>query len=132
MDDAAVKAAERLLADPVITYYGQDNGPRHDGMAVARAYLAQQPELARLRERCGTLAASLTEACEHMDRARGILTNNNPRPDCNWGMLDSGDLRAALADAADDVGRCPKCGHQPHEPGRCLNMASDNDCNCGD
>lgn len=26
--------------------------------------------------------------------------------------------------------RCPDCGHQSHPPGGCLNMASDNDCNC--
>lgn len=30
----------------------------------------------------------------------------------------------------DDVERCPGCGHQPHPPGGCLNMASDNDCDC--
>lgn len=25
---------------------------------------------------------------------------------------------------------CPSCGHGPHEPGACLNMASDSDCAC--
>lgn len=25
---------------------------------------------------------------------------------------------------------CPGCGHQLHKPGECLNMASDNDCDC--
>jgi hypothetical protein len=39
------------------------------------------------------LRAALTAACDRMDRARGILTNDNPRPDCNWGMLDARDLR---------------------------------------
>jgi hypothetical protein len=38
------------------------------------------------------LRAALTAACDRMDRARGILTNDNPRPDCNWGMLDASDL----------------------------------------
>lgn len=26
--------------------------------------------------------------------------------------------------------RCPGCGHSPHVSGGCLNMTSDNDCNC--
>lgn len=29
-----------------------------------------------------------------------------------------------------DLHRCPGCGHQYHYPDQCLNMASDNDCNC--
>jgi hypothetical protein len=28
--------------------------------------------------------------------------------------------------------RCSECGHQSHPPGQCLNIASDNDCNCGE
>jgi len=26
--------------------------------------------------------------------------------------------------------RCPSCGHMPHPSGKCLNIASDNDCDC--
>lgn len=26
--------------------------------------------------------------------------------------------------------RCDRCGHAPHPPGGCLNIASDNDCDC--
>jgi hypothetical protein len=37
------------------------------------------------------------QALERMDRARRILTGGDPRPNCNWGMLDTTDLRAALA-----------------------------------
>jgi hypothetical protein len=52
---------------------------------------------------------ALEAALERMDRARAILTDNNPRPECNWGMLDTSDLRAALAAQSDtDV--------QPDEP----------------
>lgn len=36
----------------------------------------------------------LAIAMERMDRARNILTNGNPRPECNWGMLDTTDLRS--------------------------------------
>lgn len=36
----------------------------------------------------------LATAMERMDRARNILTNGNPRPECNWGMLDTTDLRS--------------------------------------
>lgn len=39
----------------------------------------------------------LREALERMDRARNILTNGSPTPDCNWGMLDTSDLREAIA-----------------------------------
>lgn len=42
----------------------------------------------------------LAVALERMDRARAILTGGNPRPDCNWGMLDTADLRTASSEAA--------------------------------
>ena len=45
--------------------------------------------------------AVMHEALARMDRARSILTGGNPRPDCNWGMLDTSDLRAALATATE-------------------------------
>lgn len=38
----------------------------------------------------------IIEALERMDRARHILTDGNPRPECNWGMLDTADLRAMI------------------------------------
>lgn len=37
----------------------------------------------------------LNNAIERMDRARHILTDGNPRPDCMWAMLDTADLNAA-------------------------------------
>ena len=37
---------------------------------------------------------------------------------------------SALGYEVPKVERCPKCGHAPHEGGFCLNMASDNDCDC--
>ena len=39
----------------------------------------------------------LLAAIERMDRARTILTDGNPRPECNWGILATEDLRAHLA-----------------------------------
>lgn len=35
---------------------------------------------------------------------------------------------ASSADA--DKDKCPVCGHRPHPANGCLNMESDNDCNC--
>jgi len=35
---------------------------------------------------------ALEKAIERMNRARSILTNGNPTPECNWGMLDTSDL----------------------------------------
>ena len=43
------------------------------------------------------LAEALQSAITRMDRARRILTDNNPRPECNWAMLDADDIRPALA-----------------------------------
>jgi hypothetical protein len=50
-------------------------------------------ELARLSKERAALAGALAGACSRMDRARAILTDNNPRPECNWGMLNTSDLR---------------------------------------
>ncbi len=47
--------------------------------------------------------ALLESVLERMDRARRILTDNNPRPECNWGMLDTEDIRAALANQRAEV-----------------------------
>ena len=38
----------------------------------------------------------LHRAMERMDRARNVLTGGKPTPICNWGMLDTSDLRRAL------------------------------------
>lgn len=50
-------------------------------------------ELERLREENAEQRRLLEMAIERMNRARGILTGNNPRPECNWGMLDTSDLK---------------------------------------
>ena len=39
----------------------------------------------------------LNGALIRMDRARAILTNNRPSPHNNWGMLDTSDIRTAIA-----------------------------------
>lgn len=44
-----------------------------------------------------TAVALLEDAATRMERARGILTDNNPRHECNWGMLDTVEIRAFLA-----------------------------------
>ena len=54
---------------------------------------AAQPEVV------GLIRAMLHNAMDRMDRARNLLTDGKPRPDCNWGMLDASDLRKALASA---------------------------------
>ena len=46
-----------------------------------------------------TTREALKQAIARMDRARRILTDGNPTPNCNWGMLDAADLREALAAA---------------------------------
>ena len=51
---------------------------------------------AALRERVKVLEDALKDALVRMDRARGILTDGKPRPECNWGMLATEAARAAL------------------------------------
>jgi hypothetical protein len=83
-------------------------------------YMAE--EIADLR---AALAASATteiaeRAMERMDRARNILTNGNPTPNCNWGMLDTSDLRAALIKqvptqaTSDDIQELPPLPENKH------------------
>ena len=52
----------------------------------------QEAEIARLRAVLNGDNGALTR----MDRARGWLTKGVPTTMCNWGVLDTEDLRAAL------------------------------------
>lgn len=58
--------------------------------------------------------AMLHNAMDRMDRARNLLTDGNPRPDCNWGMLDASDLRKALAAAPTEAKPAPAPGYCKH------------------
>ena len=53
-----------------------------------------------------------------MDRARAILTDNNPHPECNWGMLDTTALRAAIE--AQENAQPVACGYD-ETTGICTN-----------
>ena len=50
-------------------------------------------EIERLNKKVAELEAKLENAVSRMDRARDILTNGNPTPSNNWGMLDTKDLK---------------------------------------
>lgn len=50
--------------------------------------------LSALTKELETTRCKLAHAIARMDRARNILTNGNPTPECNWGMLDTTDLRS--------------------------------------
>lgn len=39
---------------------------------------------------------TLETAIASMDKTRNILTSNNPRPECNWGMLDTAALKRQI------------------------------------
>ncbi|OZI59905.1 hypothetical protein [Bordetella genomosp. 11] len=62
----------------------------------------------------------LMEALERMDRARAILTNGNPTPNCNWGMLDTSDLRQRVPPAASEAGAVPLAYLWTHGTQKCL------------
>lgn len=49
---------------------------------------------------CSELVEALKDAVTRMDRARGILTNEMPSANCNWGMLETDTLHKALANHA--------------------------------
>lgn len=70
----------------------------------AKAYAA--PLIARVAE----LEAALQDAVTRMDRTRDILTDGKPTPQCNWGMLDTNTLRAALA-SKPPQGEQKRCGY---------------------
>lgn len=56
----------------------------HDG----RGALMTENGTDALRKQVDELNRTLSAAKKRMDRARKILTNNNPSPTNNWGMLD--------------------------------------------
>jgi hypothetical protein len=63
-----------------------------DRVALAAALEAEREKVRLLRE----LLIGKNGALIRMDRARAILTNDNPTPNCNWGMLDTADLSIEL------------------------------------
>ena len=85
--DAARDTLTEMLGDMRNSIY--EFRKRRDRAAVQAA----QPEAV------GLIRAMLHNAMDRMDRARNLLTDGNPRPECNWGMLDTSDLRKALASA---------------------------------
>lgn len=64
---------------------------RDDGYDVIRFEMHDPEHVAALR-------AALDDALARMDRARNLLTGGRPTPTCNWGMLDTSDIRGRLAD----------------------------------
>ena len=61
------------------------------------AYGEAQKERAEAAEaEAERLRGALGDACDRMERARFILTDGGPTPACNWAMLDTDTLRAAL------------------------------------
>lgn len=58
------------------------------------------------------ISALLDLALVRMDRARRLLTDGNPSPECNWGMLDTSDLVEARAAVLPQVGEAkPVAAH---------------------
>jgi hypothetical protein len=57
------------------------------------------------------LRALLNDALDRMDRARHVLTNGNPRPECNWGVLDTSAARTQLAGSPVSA-PAPTCQHK--------------------
>jgi len=80
----AIKIAQQWEDEQVASYPAQ----------VGRALLAHINSLASPQV---TDEQIILSALERMDRARNILTSGNPTPACNWGMLDTSDLRAILS-----------------------------------
>jgi hypothetical protein len=81
-----------------------------DLRALAALAKQQAPEATEQRQ-------ALAEAIRRMDLARDILTDGNPRPDCNWGLLATEDLRAALTTHEANVPGAVKIGVHQHRHG---------------
>ena len=58
--------------------------------------LASADTIEAQAERIRVLREALQDALDRMDRARNILTDGKPRPECNWGMLATEQLRPIL------------------------------------
>ena len=65
-----------------------------EGLADVQAMLMTENKA--LAEQVRVLREALQDASNHMDRARNILTDGKPTPECNWGMLATESARAAL------------------------------------
>jgi len=67
-------------------------------------------------EKIAALREALIDAEKRMTRARRILTDNNPRPECNWGMLDTSSvILSALAATAQSEASEGRDAWQPIE-----------------
>lgn len=67
----------------------------YEEVTLAAVIRKQKAELVALRR-------VVADVIERMDRARRILTNGAPSQLCNWGMLDTSDIRQVLDAAAAD------------------------------
>lgn len=74
-----------------------EQSPAEDYDVLADHAAKMERELAEAKQQAGRLAGALERTLDRMDRARNILTDGRPRPECNWGMLDSTELRKELA-----------------------------------
>lgn len=63
---------------------------------LAGSYIALDALIIAANAEIVKVYALTLEAITRMDKARDVLTDGYPRPDCNWGMLDASDLRRRL------------------------------------
>lgn len=50
----------------------------------------------------------VSDALNRMENARLIITDGNPRPACNWGMLDATDAKIAFAELIERLERAER------------------------
>ena len=63
---------------------------------LAGSYIALDKLIIATNAEIVRVSAIALDAITRMDKARDVLTDGYPRPDCNWGMLDASDLRRRL------------------------------------
>lgn len=74
---------------------------------IALAFIRWSQDLKKernqARDNFEAMKQALEDAALRMQRARDILTNCKPTPDCNWGVLDTSNLRQVLANLSKEA-----------------------------
>lgn len=123
------------MTDPRRKYFNDDQIAEMDAGFPTRRHMAESAPLPRSE---GAAPTTHDTAIHYLSEVASVLETRPP-----LGRADADSIAfimrncisilskpAAPSDAGAPTPRCPLCRHAAHEPGRCLNMASDNECGC--
>jgi hypothetical protein len=97
--DPPYKELNMSKAEELASYFDNFKKSSHALQDGTPLHIAAKEHLRAIDASHQRLKEALEDAKARMDRARDILTDGKPRPECNWGMLDTNNLIAALEQA---------------------------------